>query len=62
MFTRIPIKVAPKKPNEGSSKSTTSIIAKLMGTDKDKTKKSPVKTKRRIKRRKSPSKKKDENF
>lgn len=61
MFTRVPIKVVPKKPNEGSSKSTTSIIAKLMGTDKDKTKKTPIKSKRRIKRRKSPTKKRDDD-
>lgn len=61
LFTRVPIKVIPKKPTEhGSNKSTTSIIAKLMGTDKDKTKKSSDKTKRRPRTRKSPTKKNDD--
>jgi hypothetical protein len=61
LFARVPIKVAPKKTNEhGSNKSTTSIIAKLMGTDKDKAKKSSSdKIRRRPRRRKSPAKKKE---
>ena len=63
LFARMPIKVAPKKTNEhGSNKSTTSIIAKLMGTDKDKVKKPLNDNKllrRRSRRRRSPSKKKD---
>lgn len=63
LFARIPIKVEKKKPPEhGSNKSTTSIIAKLMGTDKDKAKKGSSgadKMKRRPRRRKSPSKKKE---
>lgn len=63
LFARVPIKAPPKKTTEhGSNKSTTSIIAKLMGTDKDKAKK-PVNDskllRRRPRRRKSPSKKKD---
>jgi hypothetical protein len=59
LFARIPIKVEKKKPPEhGSNKSTTSIIAKLMGTDKDKGKKgSGDKNKKRPRRRKSPVKK-----
>jgi hypothetical protein len=61
MFTRVPIHIPKKKPTEGSNKSTTSIIARLMGTDKEKTKKSPMKIRRRVKRRKSPSKKKDDD-
>lgn len=61
LFARIPIKVEKKKTNEhGSNKSTTSIIAKLMGTDKEKGKKSSSdKIKRRPRRRKSPAKKKE---
>jgi hypothetical protein len=62
LFARIPIKVAPKKTNEhGSNKSTTSIIAKLMGTDKEKNKKPSTDkmNRRRPKRRKSPVKKKE---
>lgn len=62
LFARIPIKVEKKKPPEhGSNKSTTSIIAKLMGTDKDKGKKSGGgdKMKKRSRRRRSPSKKKE---
>lgn len=61
LFARIPIKIEKKKTAEhGSNKSTTSIIAKLMGTDKEKGKKSggADKTKRRPRRRKSPVKKK----
>lgn len=64
LFARIPIKVEKKKTNEhGSNKSTTSIIAKLMGTDKEKGKKSSGadKIKRRPRRRKSPAKKKEGN-
>jgi hypothetical protein len=62
LFARIPIKVEKKKVEHGSNKSTTSIIAKLMGTDKDKGKKNTAdKIKRRPRRRKSPSKKKDGN-
>lgn len=60
LFARVPIKVAPKKTNEhGSNKSTTSIIAKLMGTDKEKGKKasSDKMLRRRPKRKKSPPKK-----
>lgn len=60
LFARIPIKVEKKKTNEhGSNKSTTSIIAKLMGTDKDKAKKGGGgdKMKRRPRRRRSPAKK-----
>lgn len=60
LFTRIPIRIEKKKTTEHSSnKSTTSIIAKLMGngTDKEKGKKKP--TKRRPKRRKSPAKPKE---
>lgn len=60
LVARIPIKVEKKKTNEhGSNKSTTSIIAKLMGTDKDKGKKSGADKimKRRPRRRKSPKKK-----
>jgi hypothetical protein len=65
LFARVPIKVAPKKtPEHGSNKSTTSIIAKLMGTDKEKEKgKKSSSDKmiraRRPKRRKSPVKKKE---
>lgn len=68
LFARVPIKVEKKKaPEHGSNKSTTSIIAKLMGTDKEKTKKTTsgdgMKFRgfgsRRSRRRKSPSKKKD---
>lgn len=61
MSARIPIKVEKKKTNEhGSNKSTTSIIAKLMGTDKEKGKKNAAdKIKRKPRRRKSPAKKKD---
>ena len=59
----MPIKVAPKKTTEhGSNKSTTSIIAKLMGTDKEKVKKPLIDNKmsrRRSRRRRSPSKKKE---
>lgn len=60
LFARVPIKVAPKKTNEhGSNKSTTSIIAKLMGTDKEKAKKAPPDKllRRRPRRKKSPVKK-----
>lgn len=64
LFARLPVKVAPKKTiNEhGTNKSTTSIIAKLMGTDKEKVKKPPPDKmlRRRPRRRKSPPKKKDE--
>lgn len=63
LFARVPIKVAPKKTNEhGSNKSTTSIIAKLMGTDKEKVKKAPVDKmmRRRPRRKKSPPKRKEE--
>lgn len=62
LSARIPIKIEKKKTNEhGSNKSTTSIIAKLMGTDKDKTKKSSSDKmmKRRPRRRRSPAKKKE---
>ncbi|CRK95662.1 CLUMA_CG009120, isoform A [Clunio marinus] len=61
LFARVPIKIEKKKTNEhGSNKSTTSIIAKLMGTDKDKMKTSNSdKLKRRPRRRKSPVKKKE---
>jgi len=66
LFARVPIKVPPKKANElGSSKSTTKIIAKLMGTDKDKVKKSVsaadkmARSRGRPRRRRSPAKKKD---
>lgn len=63
LFARVPIKVAPKKTTEhGSNKSTTSIIAKLMGTDKEKVKKPLIDNKmsrRRSRRRRSPSKKKE---
>lgn len=64
MFARVPIKVEKKKATEhGSNKSTTSIIAKLMGTDKDKGKKASTGGggfgTRRSRRRKSPVKKKD---
>lgn len=60
LFARIPIKVEKKKPPEhGSNKSTTSIIAKLMGTDKEKGKKGGDKMKKRPRRRKSPVKKKE---
>lgn len=63
LFARVPIKVVPKKTNEhGSNKSTTSIIAKLMGTDKEKAKKAPPDKmmRRRPRRKKSPPKKKDD--
>jgi hypothetical protein len=62
MCARIPIKVAPKKTNEfGMNKSTSSIIAKLMGTDKEKGKKAGVdKMKvKRTRRKRSPVKKKE---
>lgn len=65
LFARVPIKVAPKKTTEhGSNKSTTSIIAKLMGTDKEKEKgKKSSSDKmirpRRPRRKKSPIKKKE---
>lgn len=68
LFARVPIKVEKKKAPEHGSKSTTSIIAKLMGTDNEKTKKSTsgdgMKFRgfggsRRSRRRKSPTKKKD---
>lgn len=64
LFARVPIKIAAKKTNEhGSNKSTTSIIAKLMGTDKEKGKKSSSSSdkllRRRPRRKKSPTKKKD---
>lgn len=69
LFARVPIKVEKKKPSEhGSNKSTTSIIAKLMGTDKASKKSSSgdaMKFRsfgggaRRSRRKKSPTKKKD---
>lgn len=59
-FTRVPIKVPPKKPNEyGSNKSTSSIIASLTGTDK--AKKVADKSKGKIKRRSKSPKKKESN-
>jgi hypothetical protein len=63
LFARVPVKVAPKKTAEhGSNKSTTSIIAKLMGTDKEKAKKPPPDKmlRRRPRRKKSPPKRKEE--
>lgn len=66
LFARVPLKVEKKKPEHGSNKSTTSIISKLMGTDKDKSKKSTsgdgMKFRgfgARRRRKKSPAKKKD---
>lgn len=62
LSARVPIKVVPKKaPEHSSNKSTTSIIAKLMGTDKEKVKKSSSDKmlRRRPRRKKSPVKKKD---
>ena len=60
-FSRLPIKVVSKKANEhGSNKSTTSIIAKLMGTEKAKKAPTDKIMRRRSRRKRSPPKKKEE--